>query len=108
MADEMARGEHDDFHKEFAKRIDAENSRQNKRLDLLEKNVNQINDLTISVEKMAVNVENMLEELKKQRERLETLENEPVENFNQIKATIITALVSTVVGSAATAIIMIF
>lgn len=106
MENQLLRQEHDGFHKEFAERMDAENTRQNKRLDLLESSISHINDLTISVEKMAVNMGNMLEELKKQGERLEALENEPVETFNQIKTTVITAVVSTIVGAAVTAILM--
>lgn len=94
-------------HEEFTRRIDAENGRQNKRLDLLEKNVAQINSLTVSVEKMALNMENMLEVLEKQGKRLEALEKEPVETGKQIKSAIITTVVGTVIGAAVTAIIMI-
>lgn len=106
MENQLLRQEHDGFHKEFAERIDAENARQNKRLDLLEKNLNHINDLTVSVEKMALNMSNMLEELKKQGERLEALENEPIETYNQVKATVITSLIGTIVGASVTAVLM--
>lgn len=106
MENTMNRQEHDGFHKEFAERIDAENARQNRRLDLLEKNINHINDLTISVEKMAVNMGNVLEELKRQGERLEELENEPAESYNQIKTTVITSLIGTIVGAVVTAVLM--
>ena len=67
-------------HNEFARRIDEENTRQNRRIQLLEDNVRQINALTVSVEKMAVNMGNMLEEQKKQGKRLEELEKEPAES----------------------------
>ncbi|NBH15580.1 hypothetical protein D3Z36_15820 [Lachnospiraceae bacterium] len=97
--------EHDKFHKEFADRIDAENARQNRRLDLLEKSVNHINDLTISVEKMAINMGNMLDELKKQGERLEELEKEPVETYNQVKQAIITTIAGVIVGGIAAALL---
>lgn len=107
MEDAIGRKEHDSFHKEFAERIDAENARQNKRLDLLERSLNHINDLTVSVEKMAVNMSNMLEELKKQGERLETLEEEPIEAGRQIKVAVITSVVGTVVGAAVTAVLMV-
>lgn len=93
-------------HEEFVRRIDAENSRQNKRLELLEENVRQINSLTVSVEKMALNMENMLEVLEKQGKRLEALEKEPVETSKQIKSAIITAVVGTIIGAVVTAIIM--
>lgn len=94
-------------HNEFARRQDAENERQNRRIQLLEDNVREINALTVSVEKMAVNMENMLVEQKKQGERLEKLEQEPAEAHKQIKMSVITALISAVVGAVVTAIIMI-
>ena len=54
-------------HEEFRKRLDDENHRQNKRIDLLEKSVQQFNNLTASVEKLAVNMENMLKNQEEQR-----------------------------------------
>lgn len=101
----------DDFitrpeHEEFALRIDAENERQNKRIGLLEENVRQINDLTVSVREMAVNMGNMLKEQKKQGERLEKLEKEPVETNRQIRQAIVTSIVGTVVGAVVTAVLM--
>lgn len=107
MDNPMSRNEHQQFHKEFAERIDAENARQNRRLELMEKSINHLNDLTVSVEKMAVNMANMLEEIKKQGERLEDLEKEPLETSKQIKLAIITSVAGTVVGAIVTAILMI-
>ncbi len=86
-------------HEEFARRIDTENERQNKRLSLLEESLQRTNALTVAVEKMAVNMENMLEEQKRQGERLEKLEKEPAETGKQIRNVVITAVVSTVVGA---------
>ena len=86
-------------HNEFARRIDEENTRQNRRIQLLEDNVRQINALTVSVEKMAVNMGNMLEEQKKQGKRLEALEKEPAESYKHIKMAIITSVISTIVGA---------
>lgn len=106
MENTLQRQEHNEFHGEFARRIDAENERQNRRIALLEESVQQINSLAISVEKMAVNMGNMLEEQKKQGERLETLEKEPAETTKQIKQAIITSIVGTVVGAAVTAALM--
>lgn len=107
--DYVLRKEHD----EFARRIDEENKRQNHRLQLLEDNVRQINDLTVSVSRMAVNMENMLTAIErqgtlieKQGERLETLEKEPGESYKNIKKTVITAAISTVVGGIITALIV--
>ena len=86
-------------HNEFARRIDEENTRQNRRIQLLEDNVRQINAQTVSVEKMAVNMGNMLEEQKKQGKRLEELEKEPAESYKHIKMAIITSVISTIVGA---------
>lgn len=105
MDTSITRMEHDGFHKEFAERMAEEDRRQNKRLDLLESSINHINNLTISVEKMAMNMANMLEELKRQGERLEELEKEPAETYNQVKQAIITTIVGIAVGGIATALI---
>ncbi len=93
-------------HEEFSRRQDAENERQNRRIQLLEDNMRQINALTVSVEKMAVNMENMLLEQKRQGERLEKLEQEPAEAHRQIKMSVVTALISAVVGAVVTAVLM--
>lgn len=103
MDNYITRQEHD----EFARRQDAENERQNRRISLLEDNIRQINELTVSVKEMAVNMNNMLKELEKQGDRLEALEKEPAETTKQIKQAIITAIVGTVVGAVVTALIMI-
>ena len=96
-------------HEEFRRAMEAENKRlaDEKRLELVEENVRQINALTVSVEKMAVTMENMLTELGKQGERLEKLEKEPAETHRQIKMAMITAIISTVVGAVIGALIMI-
>lgn len=108
MDNYITRQEHEEFLRRMEaewKRRDDENKRQNNRIDLLEENVRQINNLTISVEKMAINMGNMLEEQKKQGERLETLEKEPAETHRQIKMSVTTALVGAVVGAVAAAIL---
>lgn len=88
MDDFISRGEHD----EFAKRIDAEQQRQNKRLSELEDAMKQYMTLTISVEKLALSVEQMVKEQKRQGEKIEELEEAPVKNWNTIKASILSAI----------------
>ena len=66
-----------------------------------------IQDLVISVNKMAVNMENMLEEQKKQGARLEALEKVPSETNKQVKNAVITALVGGIVGAFLAAILTI-
>ena len=71
---------------------------QNKRLDALEENVKQIQSLTISVEKMAVSIEQMTKELSKQGERLEAIEKEPAQKWKQaswiVLSVILTAFIT--------------
>lgn len=108
--DYIIRAEHEEFRRAMEtenKRLADENARQNKRIEVVEENVRQINALTVSVEKMAVTMENMLAELGKQGERLEKLEKEPAEAHRQIKMAMITAIISTVVGAVIGALIMI-
>ena len=58
-----------------------------------------IQDLAMSVKEWAINSKNMMEEQKKQGERLEKLENKPADRWNTLTKTIITSIVSTVVGA---------
>ena len=48
-----------EVHREFAERIQAEETRQNKRLDKIEESIFQIGELTTSVKVLASNMENM-------------------------------------------------
>lgn len=86
---EITRGEYE----EAIKRVEAEEKRQNKRLDNLEESIATLTDLTISVEKIAVNIEQMQKELTKQGERLEKIEAEPGENWKKVIWLIVAALV---------------
>lgn len=95
MDEYISRGEHE----EFAKRIDAEQSRQNKRITAMEDAMKQYVTLTLSVEKMAMSIEQMVKEQKRQGERLEELESAPVKNWNTVKASILSAI-GGVIGTA--------
>ena len=84
-------------HKEFSKRMEDENARQNHRISELEETVKQIGSLTVSVEKMAVSMEQMLAEQKAQGKRMEVLESRDGENWRKVTSHIITAVVGAVV-----------
>lgn len=86
---EITRGEYE----EAIKRVEAEEKRQNKRLDNLEESIATLTELTISIEKIAVNIEQMQKELTKQGERLEKIESEPGENWRKVVWLIVAALV---------------
>ncbi len=92
MEDYIIRPEHE----EFCRRIEAEEKRQNKRLDLLEENVQKIADITVSVEKMVCSMETMVKELEDQGKRLQALEEVPGKNWSALRAGIIGAVAAAI------------
>lgn len=85
-------------HEEFRRRIDDENGRQNKRIELLEENNKRMETLNISIEKLAVNMESMLKEQLLQGKRLEILESRDGEMWRKIVSYILTAIIGVVIG----------
>ena len=80
------------------KRLEEENDRQNHRLNTLEETVKQIAAISTSVEKLALNMENMLKEQVNQGKRLETLESRDGEMWRKVVGYVVTAVVGIVVG----------
>lgn len=87
-----------DVHEEFAKRIEDEEKRQNKRIEELEKVTKEITSLTLSVEKMAMSTEAMAKELNSQGQRLKELEDVPGDNWTSMKSGVINAIAAAVGG----------
>lgn len=85
-------------HKEFAERIDAEERRQNKRLDKLEDGIVQLSELTSCVKVLTNTVENMVKEQVKQGERLEAIEDVPAKNWEKLVWAIGGAILTAVVA----------
>lgn len=85
-------------HAEFAKRIDDEQHRQNRRIELLEESVKQNAALTVSVEKLANNMKNMANEQMKQGERLEALEGRDGEMWRTVVKYVLTTALGLVIG----------
>lgn len=85
-------------HEEFKKRIEEHNSRQDKRIELLEDSVKRLGALSTSIEKLALNMENMLKEQVRQGKRLEILESRDGEMWRKIVGYIITAIVGIMIG----------
>ena len=87
-------------HEEFARRMEADNKRQDRRLEMLEQSVQQINALASSVEKLAVSVQQMCQEQERQGKRLETLEGRDGELWRKVVSCAVTAIVGGIVGYA--------
>ena len=94
VEDAITRAEHE----EFRRRMEEENGRQNRRLELLEKSQQRLEMLNISIEKLAVNMESMLKEQLQQGERLEAPESRDGEMWRKVVGHAVTAAVSIVIG----------
>ena len=85
-------------HEEFRKRLEEENKRQDRRIELLEENVREMSTLTTSVEKLATSIESMVKEQEKQGKRLEVLEGRDGEMWRKVVGYVVTAVVGIVLG----------
>lgn len=85
-------------HEEFRRRMEEEDKRQNRRIDLVENSIQQIGDIAMSVEKMAVSLQSMVKEQEQQGKRLEALESRDGEMWRKAVGYAATALVGAVLG----------
>ena len=85
-------------HVEFEKRMQDEHKRQNHRIDELERAFEQNNKLLVSVEKLAISMENMQKELSSQNARLDILEGRDGEMWRKVVGYAATAVVGIVIG----------
>lgn len=100
MDDVITRAEHEEFRRSMDaehQRLEDENVRQNHRLDILEKTVEQVGKLSTSVEKLALNMENMLKEQISQGKRLTKLENQDGENWRKLIGYVLAAVIGGIV-----------
>lgn len=86
-------------HEEFARRIDAEEQRQNHRLTNLENDVSAFGRIASSVETLATNMTHMVKEQERQGKRLDVLEAKPGDNWNTLIKAIVTSIGSAVAGA---------
>lgn len=85
-------------YEEHNKSMDAEHQRMNQRITALEKSHEENHKLLISVEKLALSMENMQKEQREQGERLDKLEDRDGDNWRKVSAYIVTTVIGIVVG----------
>lgn len=85
-------------HDEFAKRMEEEHKRQNKRIADLETKVEDISDLTTSVASLAKSVEQMAKAQEKQGKRLEALEQKPAKKWESFVDKVVWAVASALIA----------
>ncbi|WP_300938209.1 hypothetical protein [Bacteroides acidifaciens] len=99
--DYISREEHNEFRRSMDaenKRLEDENNRQNHRLEILEETVKQVASISTSVEKLALNMENMLKEQVSQGKRLETLESRDGDMWRKVVGYAVTAIIGIILG----------
>lgn len=84
-----------EVHKEFEKRVEEENDRQNHRLNSLEIGLKEVNKIAGSVERLVAQIETLTKEISKQGERLEEIEKKPAKRWDVV----ITGALSAIVGA---------
>lgn len=87
-------------------RIRDEDNRQNHRLDSLEEQTKEFREIALSVQKLATNMEHMLEEIKDQGKRLKKIEEAPLQSLSLAKSTFVSTLVKMLAGALITVAVM--
>ena len=87
-----------DVHEEFVKRMEEEDRRQNKRIEIIEEKQAQISELVTSVKVLAANVENIAREINEQGLRLKEIEGKPGKRWEQLLGYVISALVTAAIA----------
>ena len=85
-------------HEEFKKRLEEKIDRQDKRLSLLEQQVEELKKTAVSIERLSNIMESMLREQKSQGERLQKLESLDGEMWRKVVGYIATAIIGIVIG----------
>jgi predicted nucleic acid-binding Zn-ribbon protein len=85
-------------HKEYAKRMDDEHKRQNHRIDALEKATAENNKLLVSVEKLAINMENMQREQAAQREEIEEIKSRDGNKWREVVKYVVVTFIGVAIG----------
>lgn len=85
-------------HQEYARRMEDEHKRQNKRITDLEEKVEDIGELTASVSSLAKSVELMAKTQEKQGKRLEALEQKPAKKWESFVDKVVWAIAAALIA----------
>jgi predicted nuclease with TOPRIM domain len=85
-------------HNEFAKRMEDEHNRQNKRISDLENAVDQNSKLIVSIEKIATNVENLQKQYVSLSDDVESIKNRDGDNWRKMLWFVGTTVVGIIIG----------
>lgn len=104
MEDFITRAEHN----EYVKRMEDEHKRLNNRLSTVENTTKDMQELVKNVGIMATNMEHMVDEQRNQSDRLERLEEAPLNSLYTVKNGIYNAIGASIGGAIVAAILFFF
>ena len=87
------------------KRIHDEDDRQNHRIDNLEQTVEKLNELMLTIQRLAMSVESLTKEVGRQGDRLEAIENAPIRRLDGARQTVINTTIGIIMGALAAGLI---
>lgn len=79
-------------------RVEESSKQAHKRIDTLEKKIDNITDLTISVKEIASETKAMREDLNKMDDRVKYMEEKPAKNWDKVVGVVIAGIVTAVLG----------
>ncbi|MBQ2972489.1 MAG: hypothetical protein IJO20_01675 [Ruminococcus sp.] len=92
-------------HNEYVKRMEDEHKRLNNRLITVENATKDMHELIKNVGIMATNMEHMVDEQRSQSERLQRLEEMPLDSWNTVKSGAYNAIGASIGGAIIAAIL---
>lgn len=85
-------------HEEFRRNMESEHKRIHYRLDSVEESTKQITTLAVSIEKLAISVQNLVDAQEIHESRLKILENKDGDMWRSTVKYIITSVISLLIG----------
>lgn len=93
MEDYITRPEHE----EFKKRLENEESRQNKRLDIMETRIDKLTEMQTALAVMQADISSISQDVKKIGEEVDSIQQEPADKWKKAVWIVITVIITAVV-----------
>ena len=101
MDSPITRAEHEEFRRTVEAKVNSlhdEDVRLSKRLTDLENSNEQLNTLTLTVQKCADNIENMRQLQEEESKRLAVIENKDGETWRKVSSYVLTTIIGLILG----------
>ncbi|MGN1314066.1 MAG: hypothetical protein ACI4VG_03520 [Lachnospiraceae bacterium] len=96
MSEELVRK---DYFEQVVNRIMDENKRLHKRVEELEDEIKKQTEISLTLERLAINLDHILNQLEAQSQRLKKLEEVPLETNKKVRDALINTIIGGVIGA---------